>query len=104
MQPLRSVLNALAERPDVAGAVVVSEDGLVVEASLPAPLDPDELAALTTAAARGFEALLAAARGGALAQVVMDGTGGALVLQRLPIWRPAARARGGRRRSRRPDV
>ena len=84
MQPLRSVLMAFAERPDVAGAVVVSDDGLVVEASLPAGLDAEELAALTTAAGRGAGALGSAARIGELAQAVIECTLGTLVLQRLP--------------------
>jgi predicted regulator of Ras-like GTPase activity (Roadblock/LC7/MglB family) len=84
VQPLRSVLIALAERSDVAGVLVVSDDGLVVESSLPSGLDAEELAALATSAARSVEALSAAARTGALAQVVVESRGGAMVLQRLP--------------------
>ena len=84
MQPLRSVLIALAERSDVAGVLVVSDDGLVVESSLPAGLDAEELAALATSAARSIDALSAAARAGALSQVAVESHGGAMVLQRLP--------------------
>lgn len=84
MQPLRSVLMAFAERPGVGGAVVVSDDGLVVEASLPSGLDAEELAALATTAGRAVGALGGAARVGDLTQAVLDCTLGTLVLQRLP--------------------
>ena len=84
MQPLRSVLLAFAERPDVGGAVVVSDDGLVVEASLPPGLDAEELAALGTTAGRSVGALGGAARIGDLSQAVVECTLGTLVLQRLP--------------------
>jgi len=84
MQPLRSVLQALAERPDVAGAVVTSDDGLVVESSLPHTRDPDELAALATAVARSVETLSGSAGTAQPRQIVVDGDQGALVLQRLP--------------------
>jgi len=84
MQPLRSVLLAFAERPDVAGAVVVSDDGLVVEASLPPGLDAEELAALATTAGRGVGALGGAARFGDITQAVVECASGTLVLQRLP--------------------
>jgi len=84
MQPLRSVLQALAERPDVAGALVTSDEGLVVESSLEPTIDGDELAALATAAARSLDALAAAAGGGDPVQTAVDGTLGTLVLQRLP--------------------
>ena len=84
MQPLRSVLMAFAERADVAAAIVVSDDGLVVESSLPADLDAEELAALTTSAGRAIGDLGRAARIGELAQGVVDGAHGVLVLQRLP--------------------
>lgn len=84
MQPLRSVLTAFAERPDVAGAVLVSDDGLVVEANAPAGLDIEELSALATSAARSLAALCAAARVGGVDQTVVDATSGTLVLQRLP--------------------
>lgn len=84
MQPLRSVLMAFADRPDVAGAVVVSDDGLVVETALAADLDPEELSALATGAVRSLTALAEAAHRGPAAQVVVDGDRGAVILQRLP--------------------
>lgn len=84
MQPLRSVLMALADRPDVAGVVVVSDDGLVVEASLPAALDAEELAALATGAARSVGGLCDAAQSGPWVQAAIESSHGALVVQRLP--------------------
>lgn len=84
MQPLRSVLVALSDRPDVSGVVVVSDDGLVVEASLPAGLDAEALAALATGAARNVGGLSDAAQTGTWSQLTVEGGHGALVLQRLP--------------------
>ncbi|MGH7593220.1 MAG: roadblock/LC7 domain-containing protein [Gemmatimonadales bacterium] len=84
MQPLRSVLMALSERPDVAGVVVVSDDGLVVEASLPQVLDAEELAALATNATRSVNGLSGAAGTGTWAQATVEGELGSLIVQRLP--------------------
>jgi predicted regulator of Ras-like GTPase activity (Roadblock/LC7/MglB family) len=84
MHPLRSVLMALTERTDVAGVVAVSDDGLVVEASLPAALDPDALAALATSVARSVRSLCDAAQAGPWTQAVVESTLGALVVQPLP--------------------
>lgn len=83
MQPLRSVLLALADRPDVAGAVVVSDDGLMVESSLAAGLDGEELAALAADAGRGLAALGRAARAGQFVQAAVECRAGTLVLQQL---------------------
>lgn len=84
MQPLRSVLMALVDRPDVAAVVVVSDDGLVVESNLPTDLDAEELAALATSAGRAIAALGAAAQSGPLAQATVECADRTLVLQRLP--------------------
>lgn len=84
MQPLRSVLMAFVDRPDVAAVVVVSDDGLVVESHLPEGLDAEELAALSTSAGRAITALGEAARSGSLAQAAVECSHGTLVLQRLP--------------------
>lgn len=83
MQPLRSVLMAFADRPDVAGAVVVSDDGLVVESVLPDQVDADEIAALTATGMRALVGLSAAARAGAPIQTVIEAAQGTLILQRL---------------------
>ena len=84
MQPLRSVLAALAERPDVLGAVVVSDEGLVIEAALPSGLDPDAVAALTAGAQRAVAALSATTDQGVPSETVVASPGGTSVLVRLP--------------------
>lgn len=81
--PLRSVLQALAERPEVAGVVVVSDEGLVVESVLPAGVDREAIAALGATALRSLAGLGQAAGLGSPSGVVVDAPGGALVLQRL---------------------
>ena len=84
MQPLRSVLLALVDRPDVAAVVIVSDDGLVVESHLPIGLDAEELAALAASAGRAIGALGGAAHAGALVQAAVECAQGTLVLHRLP--------------------
>lgn len=84
MQPLRSVLAALADRPEVLGAVVVSDEGLVIEAALPGGLDPDAVAALTVSAHRAIAALAATADQGVPSETVVASPGGTSVLIRLP--------------------
>jgi predicted regulator of Ras-like GTPase activity (Roadblock/LC7/MglB family) len=84
MQALRSVLVALAERPEVAGVAVVSDEGLVVESVLSPGLDPDAIAAHAASVLRDLAALGTAVARGDLRQVVVEGLGGVLVLHRLP--------------------
>ncbi len=84
MLPLRSVITALVERPGIIGAVVLSDEGLVVEAALDPTLDGDAVAALASAASRALGALSEAVGVGAGAQVVADGDHGAWIMQRLP--------------------
>jgi predicted regulator of Ras-like GTPase activity (Roadblock/LC7/MglB family) len=81
--PLRAVLQALVDRPEVAGAVVVSDEGLVVEAALPPAMDRDAVAALAATALRTLGGLTHAAALGEPAQVVVDAPGGVLAVQRL---------------------
>jgi len=81
--PLRSVLQALVDRPEVAGAVVISDEGLVVEAALPATMDPDAVAALAATALRTLGGLTESATLGEPIQVVVDAPGGVLAVQRL---------------------
>lgn len=84
MQPLRSVLLALAERPEVAGVAVVSDEGLIVESALPSTLDPDAVAAHAVSVLRNLASLGGAVAQGAPLQVVVEGIEGVLVLHRLP--------------------
>jgi predicted regulator of Ras-like GTPase activity (Roadblock/LC7/MglB family) len=81
--PLRSVLQALAERPEVAGVVVVSDEGLVVDSVLPDGVDREAIAALGATALRSLVGLGHAAGVGMPTEVVVDAAGGALVLLRL---------------------
>lgn len=81
--PLRSVLQALVDRPEVAGAVVVSDEGLLVEAALPPSMDRDAVAALAATALRTLSSLTQSAALGEPTQVVVDAPGGVLALQRL---------------------
>ncbi len=84
MQPLRSILLALAERPEVAGVAVVSDEGLIVESALPSTLDPEAVAAHAVSVFRYLASLGGAVAQGAPRQVVVEGTAGVLVLHRLP--------------------
>ncbi len=83
MTALRSVLAALAERPDVAGAAVMSDEGLVIAASLPDSLDADAVAAFTVSAHRAIEALSGTVAHGAVDEAVVSSADGAMVLVRL---------------------
>lgn len=84
MHPLRTVLAAFADRPDVLGAAVISDEGLVVESALPAALDPEAIAALAATAQRTLQTLGGATRHGTPRQTVVEGPGGILILERLP--------------------
>ena len=83
MHPLRTVLAAFAKRPDVLGAVVVSDEGLVVESALPAAMDPDAIAALAATAQRTLQTLGGATGHGIPQETVVEAPGGILVLERL---------------------
>ena len=84
MHPLRTVLAAFAERPDVLGAAIVSDEGLVVESALPAHFDADAIAALAATAQRTLQTLGGATGHGPPRSAVVEATGGILVLERLP--------------------
>lgn len=85
MPALHDVLVALADRPDVAGAVVVSDEGLVIDAALPAGgPEVDAAAALAATAQRALAGLGEALGHGAPREVVLDGGDGIAILHRLP--------------------
>lgn len=84
MPPLRELITGLAGRPGVAGALVVSEEGLVVEASLPAPIDPDTTAALAVTAIRAVDSLGGALGQAGAAELVASFPASTAVLRRLP--------------------
>lgn len=82
--PLRQLLEAIAGQPDAAGALVVSDEGLVIDAVLPAGVEPEAVAALATTAMRSLTALGDALRSGAPHQVVLESPQGVTVLERFP--------------------
>lgn len=84
MHHLRTVLAAFVDRPDVLGAAIVSDEGLVVESALPASLDPEALAALAATAQRTLQALGGATGHGTPRETVVEAAGGILILERLP--------------------
>ena len=83
MHPLRTVLAAFADRPDVLGAAVISDEGLVIESALPSSLDPEAIAALAATAQRTLQTLGGATGHGAPRETVVEGGGGILILERL---------------------
>ncbi|MEP6591038.1 MAG: roadblock/LC7 domain-containing protein [Gemmatimonadota bacterium] len=84
MHPLRTVLAALADRPEVLGAAVISDEGLVVESALPPHLDPEAVAALAATALRTLQTLGGATGHGQPLETVVEAPGGVVVMQRLP--------------------
>ncbi len=84
MQPLRFILSALIDRPDVAGAAVVSDEGLVIEASLPGTLERDAVAAHAATALRQLTVLSEALGQGAFQQLLLENADGVTVVARLP--------------------
>lgn len=83
MPPLHDVLIAIAGRPDAAGALVVSHEGLVIDAALPAGVEAETLAALAATAYRTLEALAAGVGEGTVHRVVLEADPGVVILHRL---------------------
>ena len=83
MTSLHSVLEALADRPGVAGAAVVSDEGLMIASSLPESVDADAVAALLVSAQRALSALAASTMHGATEETVVASAAGAMALVRL---------------------
>jgi len=84
MHPLRTVLTAFAQRPDVLGAAIVSDEGLVVESALPSHFDADAIAALAATAQRTLQTLGGATGHGPPSSAVVEASGGILIMERLP--------------------
>jgi predicted regulator of Ras-like GTPase activity (Roadblock/LC7/MglB family) len=85
MPPLHDVLEALAGRPDVAGALVVSDEGLVIDAApADSAIEAETAAALAATAQRALAGLSEALGTGIPTEVVLDGGSGTAVLHRLP--------------------
>jgi predicted regulator of Ras-like GTPase activity (Roadblock/LC7/MglB family) len=83
MSGLADVVRTMAERPDIAAAVLVSADGLPIHHAGRRTLDPDVVAALSATGARHAGALSEALVLGAMETLVLECAGGLLVLARL---------------------
>ncbi|WP_327151674.1 roadblock/LC7 domain-containing protein [Nocardia sp. NBC_01329] len=74
-------LRALRERvPRLIGALVASSDGLLVTHDLPAQIEPTGMAALAAAQLSLSHRLAETAHGGGFHEVVVDGSGGHVVI------------------------
>lgn len=83
MTGLADIVRTMAERPDVAAAVLVSADGLPIQHAGRRTLDPDAVAALSATGARHTGALAEALALGAMETMVLECAAGLLVLARL---------------------
>lgn len=83
MPPLHDVLAALAGRPDAHGALVVSDEGLVIDAVLPPGTEAEAIAAHAATALRSMRGLTDALGHGTLHLTVVDSEHGVVVVSAL---------------------
>lgn len=83
MPPLHDVLTALAGRPDASGTLVVSDEGLVIDAVLPPGIEAEAVAAHAATAFRSLHGLAEALQSGPPAQAVVESAHGVVVLRHL---------------------
>jgi predicted regulator of Ras-like GTPase activity (Roadblock/LC7/MglB family) len=83
MTGLGDVVRTMAERSDVAAAVLVSADGLPIQHAGRRTLDPDAVAALAATAARHTAAVADALGLGPVETLVLECGAGLLALARL---------------------
>jgi predicted regulator of Ras-like GTPase activity (Roadblock/LC7/MglB family) len=83
MPPLRDALATLAGRPDARGALVASDEGLVIDAVLPGGVEAEAVAAHAATAFRSLTGLSGALHLGAIRQAVVESDGGVLIGQQL---------------------
>ncbi|HRP09362.1 MAG TPA: roadblock/LC7 domain-containing protein, partial [Gemmatimonadales bacterium] len=83
MPPLHDVLTAIARRPDAAGAIVVSDEGLMIDAALPPGLEDEAVAALAATALKSLATFTAALGHGGLREMVIESEHGDVVI--LPV-------------------
>ncbi len=83
MPTLRDLVSALQRRPDVAGAVLLGRDGLLVDAAGLGAADAEHLAALVPGVAAAVDGLGAATGQGALRTAILEGERGLAVVQAL---------------------
>jgi predicted regulator of Ras-like GTPase activity (Roadblock/LC7/MglB family) len=80
MPPLHDVLATLAGRPDASGAMLVSDEGLVIDAVLPAGVEAEAIAAHGATAFRSLQGLAHALQQGSPAQAVVESEHGIVIL------------------------
>ncbi len=83
MPPLHDTLAAIADRPDTVGAMVLSDEGLVIDTALAIPVEAELVAALAATVSRAIRALAEAVAQGAPEQVVIESSQGTLLLTPL---------------------
>lgn len=83
MPPLHDTLATIADRQDAAGAMVISDEGLVIDAVLAIPVEAETVAALAATALRSLRALTEALAQGGPRQVVVESTAGTVVVAPL---------------------
>lgn len=83
MSALQQILSALAERPGVAGAMLLSDEGLPVAATLPPGVDVEAVAAHAATVWRGLATLGSVTGAGNPEEIVTDAPGGVTILRRL---------------------
>jgi predicted regulator of Ras-like GTPase activity (Roadblock/LC7/MglB family) len=83
MSALQQVLSALAERPGVAGAMLLSDEGLPVAATLPPGVDIEAVAAHAATVWRGLATLGSVTGAGNPEEIVTEAPGGVTILRRL---------------------
>jgi hypothetical protein len=72
METVQQALTALKNRPEVAGAALVSAEGLLVGAHLPDGTDPDALAALVVTLGRTADQLAQAGGRGGMDRLILE--------------------------------
>lgn len=83
MSALHQILAALAERPGVAGAMLLSDEGLPVAAALPPGVDLEAVAAHAATIWRGLGTLGTVTGTGIPEEIVTEAPGGVMILRRL---------------------
>jgi predicted regulator of Ras-like GTPase activity (Roadblock/LC7/MglB family) len=83
MTGLGEVVRTVAERPDVAAAVLVSADGLPIQHAGRRALEPESVAALASSAARHAGALSGAVGLGPVETIVLECESGFVAAARL---------------------
>lgn len=83
MSALQQIVTALADRPGVAGAMLLSDEGLPVAASLPPGVDLEAVAAHTATVWRALATLGAVSGAAHPDEIVTEGPGGVTILRRL---------------------